>query len=144
MLAKKNWKVSQMEKPQISLPEKIYTTEAGKELTMTYGMFNDIMRILGSTGDAVEILLDNADLRGWVIRRLFTEDKREVKNIDELINPYDIDISPLELDGIVAWVADHVMHFTMSTTEKTRPVVQKYADRVATVSSDPSKNGSAN
>ena len=97
------------------------------ELLMSYGMFNDIMRIIGSAEEAVEYLMNDSGVRDNVIRRLFTPGLRQpVENIEDLINPWDIPVSPLELDVIVAWVADHVMHFTMSTALKTRTVVEKY------------------
>jgi len=113
-----------------SIPNKSIKTEADQELVMTYGMFTDIMRLIGEQEDTVSILMTDANVRDLVIRRLFTPMKKAVENVDELINPYEIDISPLELDSIIAWVADHVMHFTISTAEKTRPVVEKYQDRL--------------
>jgi hypothetical protein len=109
-----------------SVPNKTLTVD-GTELLMSYGMFNDIMRIIGSAEEAVEYLMNDPGVRDNVIRRLFTPELRKpVENIEDLINPWDIPVSPLELDIIIAWVADHVMHFTMSTALKTRTVVEKY------------------
>lgn len=97
---------------------------------MSYGMFNDVMRILGSGQDAVEILMSDPALRDLVVRRLFTDTRKPISDINEdLINPFEIEASPCELDEIVAWVADHVLHFMVSTAAKTQPVVEKYQTR---------------
>ena len=116
-----------MQTPHTNKPNPEYTTDAGDTLKMTYFMFSDIMRLLGNDpDDSIALLMTHPDTRDFVMRRLFTDLRKPVETLDELINPYDINISPLELDGIIAWVADHVMHFTMSTAEKTRPVLEKY------------------
>lgn len=118
-----------MASPQKFTPNPKMTTGDGTELFMSYGMFNDIMRILGATEDAVDLLISDSNVRDLVVRRLFTKLDHALENTEELINPHDMPVSPLELDDIVAWVADHVIHFTISTAEKTRPVVERYQSR---------------
>jgi hypothetical protein len=120
-----------MANSQSYIPEKEYTTSDGKVHLMSYGMFSDIMRILGKEEDTLTLLISNPNSRDLVVRRLYTEAKKAVENADELINAFEIPLSPIELDGLIAWVADHAMHFTMSTAEKTRPVVEKYQARQA-------------
>ena len=107
---------------------------------MSYGMFSDIMRIIGDNEDTLELLMNEPNIRDQVIRRLFTPTKKPIQSIDDLINPFDIEASPMEMDVIIAWVVDHAMHFTMSTAEKARPVVEKHL--AAAVSSNQSRNGS--
>lgn len=124
------------------IPEKSLTTEAGEVLTMTYGMFTDIMRIMGDSEDAVSILMSDNNVRDQVVRRLFTKTQKAIQSIDDLVDSFEIDVNPLEQSNIVAWVADHVMHFTVSTAEQTRPVVVKYQERLEKVSSSLSKTGS--
>lgn len=131
-----------MVKPQSYTPESVYTTKSGTEIKMSFGLFNDVMRILGGTEDAVEVLISDPSVRGFVIRRLFTLAQHPIDQVEDLINPFEIDLDPLEMDDVIAWVADHVMHFTLSTAEKTRPVVERYRDRAATVFSNLSKTGS--
>lgn len=123
-----------MAKSPQSIPNKSFTLVSGEEIHMSYGLFSDIMRLLGNSETAVDLLLSDPSLQGFVVRRIFTVAQKPVENIDELINPYEIDMSPLELDDLLAWVADHVMHFIVSTAEKTRPVVGKYQDRAASLS----------
>jgi hypothetical protein len=124
------------------IPEKTLTTEAGEVLTMSYGMFTDIMRIMGDSEDAVGLLMTDNNVRDQVVRRLFTKTRKAIQSLDDLIDSFEIDVNPLEQSNIVAWVADHVMHFTVSTAEQTRPVVVKYQERLGSVSSSLSKTGS--
>lgn len=122
-----------MAKPQQSIPNKVLVTEDGTELLMSYGMFQDIMRLIGANEDAVDLLINDAEVRNYVICRLFTDLKRPIETLEELINPYDIPLSPLELDSVIAWVSDHVLHFTVSTSVKTRPVLEKYQSQAASL-----------
>jgi hypothetical protein len=122
-----------MAKPLLSIPDKVFKI-GEHELTMSMGMFNDIMRILGNSQDTVELLLTDPNTRDWVIRRLFTPALKPIDNVDDLINPYEIDISPMDLGYIIAWVTDHVMYFTTSTIEQTRPMVERYQEKIASLS----------
>jgi hypothetical protein len=124
------------------IPPKTLTIESGEVLTMSYGMFTDIMRLMGDSEDAVSMLMGDSNVRDWVVRRLFTKAQKPIESADDLINPFDMDVNPLEQSNIIAWVADHVMHFTVSTAEQTRPVVVKYQERLQAVSSSLSKTGS--
>ncbi len=126
-----------------ALPAKsIRFEESDIEIKMTYGLLSEILKLLGGGEEAVLTLLGDDNVRDWVIRRIFTESKEPITVVEDLINPYEIDLDPLELDRLIAWVADHVTHFTISTAQKTQAVVQKYEAKAASLS--PSKTGSEN
>ena len=126
--------VSKTPRPEKSLKVGDHT------LTMTYGMFGEVMRLIGSAEDTVDILLRDPQVRDLIVRRLFTDLQRPIEDFNELINPFEIDIDPLEQDAIVAWVAEHALHFTMSTAQKAQKVVEKYQETLASL--NPSKTGS--
>lgn len=130
-----------------SLPSPTYTVPSNnKELRMSYGMYNDIMRLVGDPQSATQLLITDATTRDLVVRRLFTENNKSVTQTDELIDSFEIDILPSELDGIVAWVADHVAYFLLSTGTKMNEVVEKYRglgeELAKAVSSNQSNDGS--
>jgi hypothetical protein len=136
-------------KPDMLLPSPTFEVKSsGKELKMSYGMYNDIMRLIGNPEDATQLLVRDAMTRDLVIRRLFTDNNKSVEKTEELIDSYEIDIQPSELDGVVAWVADHVAYFLFSTGRMMEPVIQKYQDQMPKVeadnevSSNPSSDGS--
>ena len=110
-----------------SLPSGTYTVPStGKELRMSYGMFNDIMRLIGNQQDVALLLLTDAGTRDLVIRRLFTENNKAIDKFDELIDSFEIPILPEEMDGILAWVADHATRFLLSTGKALGKVAEKY------------------
>jgi hypothetical protein len=119
------------QKTATSLPSPTYKVEStGTELRMSYGMFNDIMRLIGNVQDVSGLLITDAMTRDLVIRRLFTDNKKSVESTDELISAYEIEISPSELDGILGWVADHSAHFLLSTGRSLTKVMEKYQDQL--------------
>lgn len=127
-----------------SLPEPKITV-GDKELHMSYGMFNDLMRLMGNVDDVSYILINDPMTRDLVIRRLFTEGK--LTKEEDLIDSNEIDISITDISTIVAWVADHVSHFLLSTGQALRPVLEKYQSLTETEkeknqSSKQSKSGS--
>lgn len=110
-----------------SLPSGTYTVErTGTVLKMSYGMFNDIMRLIGNQQDVALLLLTDAGTRDLVIRRLFTDNKKAIDKFEELVESFDLDILPEEVDGILAWVADHATRFLLSTGKALQQVAQKY------------------
>lgn len=132
-----------------SLPSPTYTIPSnGTELRMSYGMFNDIMRLIGNPQDATDMLITDAVTRDLVIRRLFTDNNKAISNVDDLIDAYSINILPTELDGILGWVADHCAHFLLSTGSAMMAMSEKYKDQLdeakEKVSLSQSKSGSEN
>lgn len=130
-----------------SLPNPTYTVvSSGKELRMSYGMFNDIMRLIGNPQDASQLLMTDSMTRDLVIRRLYTETPKSIEKTEDLIDSFEIDILPSEIDGIVAWVADHTAHFLVSTGQAMTTVMEKYKEQVDEITSQaslpPSKDGS--
>lgn len=118
-------------RPTTSLPNPTYTVEStGQELRMSYGMFNDVMRIIGHTQDLSVVLITDPMVRDLVIRRLFTDNKKAIDKEVDLINSFDIEALPSELDGILAWVADHASHFLVSTGRTMQGVLEKYQDQI--------------
>ena len=121
-------------------PKTISFPEDNIEIKMTYGMLAEILKIIGDGENAIEVLIGDSHTRDLVIRRIFTNTKEPVLKVEDLVSSYDIDLDPLSVDELIAWVADHVTHFTISTVKKTQAVVQKYEDKAASL--NPSKNGS--
>ena len=110
-----------------SLPSPTYTVPSNeKELRMSYGMFNDIMRLVGNPQDASQLLITDSMTRDLVIRRLFTDNKKALDKTEDLVDSFEIDILPSEIDGIIGWVADHCAHFLLSMGHQMTTVAEKY------------------
>lgn len=126
-------------------PEKSLTLQDGKILTMTYVVFNDILRYVGSVEEAMASLMTNQDVRDLVVRRLLTDNKKPVEDLKDLIPLEDVDIDIFELDDILSWTMEHVTYFFMRTASKMQASVTKFPEmfeKLTKMSSDPSTNGS--
>ena len=96
-----------------------------KTITMTYGLFNEIMRVIPSPQQINDLIVTDALLRDYVIRRMLTGNK-PVKSDEDLIDPFDLDLDIFELDELVTWVAEHVLHFFMKSVAKTAKIGERY------------------
>lgn len=126
-------------------PEKSITLESGEVLTMTYVVFNDILRYVGSVEDALSSLMTNQDVRDLVVRRLLTDNKKPVEDLKDLIALENVEIDIFELDDILSWTMEHVTYFFMKTASKLQASVTKYpelTEKLMKMSSDLSGTGS--
>lgn len=98
-------------------------------ITMSYGLFNEVMKVIPSPAQVNELLITNPFLRDFVIRRMLTGNK-PVASDDDLIDAFDLDIEIDELDDLVSWVGEHVLHFFMKSAEKTAKIGEKYQETV--------------
>lgn len=99
-------------------------------ITMSYGLFNEIMRVVPSPERITDLLVSDPYLRDYVIRRMLTGNKK-VTSDEDLIDPFDLDIDMDRLDDLCAWVAEHVLHFFMNSAAKAAKVGEKYQSTVA-------------
>ena len=100
-----------------------------KTITMSYGLFNEIMRVIPSPELIASLIVTDADLRDYVIRRMLTGNKKVTTDAD-LVDPFDLDIDMDRVDELVAWVAEHVLHFFMKSAAKTAKIGEKYQGTV--------------
>jgi len=92
---------------------------------MTYGLFNEIMRVIPEPGKIQDLVVTDPYLRDYVVRRMLTGNKR-VERDEDLVDPFELDLDIDELDVLVAWVAEHVLHFFMKSAEKTAKIGERY------------------
>lgn len=118
--------------------------ETGITLTMTYVVFNDILRYVGSIEDAMVSIMTNQDVRDLVVRRLLTDHKKPVEDIKDLIPLTEVEVDIFELDDILSWTMEHIAYFFTRTATKMEESVSRVPglkEKVKT-SSDLSETGS--
>lgn len=98
-------------------------------ITMSYGLFNELMRVIPSPELITSLIVTDADLRDYVVRRLLTGNKPVTKD-EDLVDPFDLDIDMDRLDDLVTWAAEHVLHFFMKSAAKTAKMGEKYQGTV--------------
>lgn len=125
-------------------PDKSITLEeSGLTLTMTYVVMNDVLRFVGSIEEALTSVMTNQEVRDLIIRRLLTNNKKPIDNLDDLIKLEDVEVDIFELDDLLAWVMDHVTYFFMRMADKISKSAEKYPEVMEQMkmSSDPSETG---
>lgn len=94
-------------------------------IIMTYGLFNEVMKVVPNPAQITNLVVNDPFLRDYVVRRMLTGNKR-VETDEDLIDPFDLDIDLDDLDDLVSWVAEHVLHFFMNSAAKTAKIGEKY------------------
>lgn len=134
-----------MAKQEAHRPAKELTLpESGITLTMTYVVFNDILRYVGGIEEAMTSVMTNQDVRDLIIRRLLTDNRTPVEDLKDLIKLEDVEVDIFELDDMLAWTMEHVTYFFMRTASKMQATVSRFpevSEKMKT-SSVPSENGS--
>lgn len=124
-----------MERPPIEL--EVF----GKTVKWTYGLSNDIQRLVPDPGAAIDSFLQQPYTRDYVIRRVLTDKKGVITDESELI-PYE-QIDDLDSDDIVKmldWVTGHLLYFFANSAAFIRR--QGEAFKAALPQSAPSNSGS--
>jgi hypothetical protein len=98
-------------------------------IAMSYGLFSEIMKVVPSPERIKDLIVSDPWLRDYVIRRMLTGNKKVEKD-EDLVDPFDMDVDLDELDDLIAWVGDHVLHFFMKSAAKTAASLGKYQGTV--------------
>ena len=122
---------------EITLPE------SGIVVKMTYVVFNDILRFVGTIDEALSSILTNQETRDLIIRRCLTDSGKPIENMEDLISPNDVEIDIFEMDDLLGWVMEHVAYFFMRTATSMQTRVGRFPELAKRMtSSDPSETGS--
>lgn len=100
-----------------------------KEIAMSYGLFNEVMKAIPNPQAIDQLLVSDPYLRDYIIRRVLT-DKRKIESEDDLIDPFDLDIDLDVLDDLLGWVADHIMGFWLRSGKQTAAILERYRPTV--------------
>lgn len=99
-------------------------------IVMSYGLFNEIAKVVPSPEQITDLLISDPYLRDYVIRRLLTGNKK-VTTDEDLVDMFDLDVDLEEIEGLVSWAAEHVLHFFMKSAAKMATTGEKYQATIA-------------
>lgn len=122
-------------------PSKTLTLESGVELKMSYLVFNDVLRFVGTVEEAMTGMLMSQDTRDLVLRRMLTDSDRPVEDVKDLIKVEDLEVDIFEIDEILGWVMEHVTYFFMKTAERLQAGTAKFPELAKKMSSNRSETG---
>ncbi|WP_440524343.1 hypothetical protein [Sphingomonas sp.] len=97
-----------MERPPLTLDVGI---EGFEPIKMTYGLQMDLQRLLPDPGSATEMLLTNAYMLDYVVRRVMTDKKGTITKEEDLVSMEDVDLDPDQIKLIIDWVVKHILYF---------------------------------
>ena len=128
-----------MERPNSTFDLKI--GEEVRTIKMSYGLFNEIMTVIPNPENIGDLLITDAGLRDYIVRRILTGNKK-ITTDEDLVDAFELDIDMDDLSDLVTWVGDHVLYFFMTSAAKTQKLGQKYVEVIqGLVQSNQSKNG---
>lgn len=126
-------------------PDKSIKIESldNKEIKMSYTLFNDLLRFVGTMDEAMSSILTSQDTRDLVLRRVLTDSDKPVEDVKDLIPVEDIEIDVFEIEDILGWVMDHVTYFFMKTAVRLKTGAEKFPEvaKAIKTSSSPSETG---
>jgi hypothetical protein len=102
------------DKPALDITVKLNGED--KTIKMVYGMEMDIRRLLPNPTDAMQLALMDQFTQDYLVRRVLTDSKKMISNVDALIPAEDVDISTEDVERIIQWVLDHLLYFFAKRT----------------------------
>lgn len=108
--------------------EELKVESLEQPIRMTYVVFNDILRFVGTVDEAVTAVMTSQDTRDLILRRLLSDPSKPIENSDDLIPVSEMTISIYDIDDVLAWVIEHVSYFFMSQAEKLQKRMTKYPE----------------
>lgn len=114
-----------MDRPDLTVEYKLGDEE--KVVKWTYGLSNDIQRLVPDIQSCLTGFTSRPDLGDYILRRCLTDKKGFVKQEEDLISPELIDeIHPEEVLRILEWVQAHLMYFFGNSAEFTHRQAKKF------------------
>ena len=110
-----------------------------KPIVMTYVVFNDILRFVGTVDEALNSVMMSQDTRDLIVRRLLSDAKKPITEVDDLIPVEKLDEMGLdffEIDDILAWTMEHVTYFFMSQGYKLQQRMARFPEMAEKMSSN--------
>lgn len=99
-----------MKRPELKL--KVMLGDQEREIKWTYGLSNDIQRLVPDAGAAISDIVSQPYIRDYIVRRALTDKKGFVEKEEELIAPEEIDdLDPDDVAKILDWVSEHLLYF---------------------------------
>lgn len=98
-------------------------------VVMSYGLFHEISKVVPSPEQITDLLITDPYLRDYVIRRLLTGNKKVTQD-EDLVDLFDLDVDLDEVEALVSWAAEHILHFFMKSAAKMAKTGEKYQETI--------------
>lgn len=133
-----------MTQPKMTRPDlkiEIAIGEETRTVKYTYGLANDIQRLVPDFGSVISDIIGDPGIRDYIVRRALTDKKGVVTNEDQLISFEELDdIDPDEVLRLLDWISSHLCHFFMNSAANIRRQATAFSSELGL--SNPSTTGS--
>lgn len=111
----------------------IKQNDEDRELFMSFGLLNELTRIIGDPGRVPQVALE-PDLRDEFLTALFAKRKKSGK-IEEAADIDDLDVSYEDVEKALTWAQEHVMSFFVRSFRQIKAVTEKHEAEVTSLTS---------
>jgi len=128
-----------VQRPELSIEIRI--GEEARKIKWTYGLSQDIQRLVPDFSTAINDVVSDPGIRDYIVRRALTAKKGVVTSEDELISFEEIDeIDPAEVLRLLEWVMEHLLYFFGTSAGTTSRQAKEFGNVLGL--SNPSTTGS--
>lgn len=128
-----------MKRPELKI--EISVGEDKRAVKWTYGLSNDIQRLVPDFGAVISDVIGDPTLRDYMVRRALTDTKGIVTNEDQLVS-FDTldDMDPEEVLKLINWISEHLLYFFATSAGNMSRQAKVYSAELGLL--NPSTNGS--
>lgn len=85
---------------------------------MSYGLLMDLQRLLPNPQAALELAMTDPYTQDYVVRRVMTPTNATITKMEDLIGAEQITLEPEQIENLLTWVVEHVLHFFVQRASK--------------------------
>jgi hypothetical protein len=125
-----------------TLPERpdLKITVGDQVIKMTYGLEMDIRRMLPDPATALALIQSDPFTQDYIVRRILTNKKAMITDLDQLISMDEVDIEPDDADRILSWATEHALYFFVKRTVAMAKLGSRYQQALPKLSTAGSEN----
>lgn len=109
-------------------PHPFFRLSNGHELKMTYGLHNRLANLIQNATN-VSLVLTDIQVQEAVVVNLFNKYDAKGQVLEEA-NLEELDFTPVEIQELLVWVAEHLTNFFLGNLQSMTRIVEVYQNEV--------------
>lgn len=109
-------------------PNPFFRLSNGHELKMTYGLHNRLANLIKNATN-VSLVLTDIQVQEAVVVNLFNKYDAKGQVLEEA-NLEELDFTPVEIQELLVWVAEHLTNFFLGNLQSMTRIVEVYQNEV--------------
>lgn len=118
-----------MTEEMLSLDFEVKLGDETHEVFMSYGLLNELTKIVGSPESVVQAHFDEV-LRTKLLTALFTKRKKSGKPEGDSVDVSDLEISIEDVDAILTWALMHVTDFFVQGMLRSQEILKRQEAKI--------------